>query len=317
MTGEGTQTNPYIITTADELYSMGTLGGTDVYFRLEADIDFNGTQYAETFEPIPLYCAELDGNGHTIRNIYCNSDSTVTVFSDMTSNTSAQTAVIKNLVIENTELVGADITFFAKNSGSVKGTIRLEGCCFSIRFTLTAKVTNGSSSQKGLLHDIYRIPDVYMCTMKIEMKLVAGHPLIAKGTVNRSQFDVNVSFVDSRISSQGYTALFSSTDMTDTAVFGRISADNTGTANCYHYADEGNHSNCYQAVEYNNISTLYWNSTIRTPCFYNKDLAECVTEFSNSPSSGVNYSEVLALTTEQCKDAGYLRSAGFICEGAV
>ena len=41
MTGNGTNENPYIITTVDELYSMEELGGSDVYFELGNDIDFN------------------------------------------------------------------------------------------------------------------------------------------------------------------------------------------------------------------------------------------------------------------------------------
>ncbi|MBE6861586.1 MAG: hypothetical protein E7497_01615 [Ruminococcus sp.] len=318
MTGEGTKTNPYLITNVQELYSMVEAGGTDVYFRLDTDIDFNETEYAENFVPIPLYCAELDGNGHTIRNIYCNTSGTAVVFSDMTSTESSNTVEVKNLTLENVELVAADITFFAADSGTTSGTINLSECIFSMRCTLTQSLVNSTTAYKGLMNGRYRKVNLYLCTVKLEFNGIKEHSLLTGCTVNRSQFYVDIRYISGNSKSYAQTSLFYKVDMTDTAVFGKVKADNTATTNVYHFAGENKHSNCYQAIEYDNVATMCWDACIISPCFYNADLASGVKTVTNEPDSGTTYAvNFLALTTEQCKDAEYLRSVGFICEGAV
>ncbi len=318
MTGEGTKINPYLITNVQELYSMGDVGGTDVYFRLDTDIDFNGTEYAENFVPIPLFCAELDGNGHTIRNIYCNTSGTAVIFADMTSTDTSNTVEVKNLTFENIELAAADITFFGAYSGTTKGTVNLSECIISMRCTLTQQLTNTSTSYKGLMHDLYRTVNMYLCTVKLEFNGIKEHSLLTGSAVNRSQFYIDIRYLKTNTLASCYSSLFYKVDMTDTAIFGKVTADNDSSANIYHFATNGNHSNSYQAVEYNNVATMNWDVCMVSPCFYNTDLTTGVNNITNSPSVGTTYAvNFLALTTEQCKNAEYLRSAGFICEGAV
>ena len=118
MTGTGTQADPYIITSVADLYSMETLGGAAVYFELGADIDFNGTPYAENFSPIPLKCLSFDGKGHSITNIFVsdsssNSNLFTVPFQD------SQTITFKDLTLSNISLTGRNITFFSySGSGS-------------------------------------------------------------------------------------------------------------------------------------------------------------------------------------------------------
>ncbi len=318
MTGEGTKNNPYLITSVQELYSMGEVGGADVYFRLVTDIDFNGTEYAENFVPIPIYCAEFDGNGHTIRNIYCNTSGTAVVFSDMTSTEESNTVEIKNLTFENIELVAADIAFFSAYSGTTSGTINLSECIISMRCTLTQSPSNSSSAQKGLMCDFYRTVNMYLCTVKLEFDGIREYSLLTNCSVNRSQFYIDIRYISTNTAASDKTSLFYKVNMTDTAVFGKVTADNTISTNVFHFATDNNHSNCYQAVEYNNVATLCWDACMISPCFYNSDLTKGVKNIKNEPGSGTTYAvNFLALTTEQCKDAEYLRSVGFICEGAV
>ena len=69
--GEGTQGQPYVIGSADALVALSERtneGKTfeDVYFELTEDIDLEGVDYIRMAQ----FSGTLDGNGHTIRNMY-------------------------------------------------------------------------------------------------------------------------------------------------------------------------------------------------------------------------------------------------------
>lgn len=70
--GEGTESNPFLIGTADEFFAVGTLQNSDNHFKLTANIDMTShaasqtDKYGDTGDIYCLY-GELDGDGHTIR----------------------------------------------------------------------------------------------------------------------------------------------------------------------------------------------------------------------------------------------------------
>lgn len=107
MTGTGTKTDPYIITTWDELTT--TVTQNDVYIELGSDID--GKELGAITIPntggsgsYPLNCALLDGKGHSIKNLFLL-DSTY-VFSGVRANT------IKNLTFTNIYLSHSSLFLF-------------------------------------------------------------------------------------------------------------------------------------------------------------------------------------------------------------
>ena len=119
MKGTGTQTDSFIIMTIDDLYAMEELGGPEVCCRLGADIELNGTPYAEKFIPIPVNWSFLDGNGHKIRNIYISDPANrVNAFRVMISGN----ITITGLFLENAVLCGTVVTLFLADSG-VKAVI--------------------------------------------------------------------------------------------------------------------------------------------------------------------------------------------------
>lgn len=67
MTGTGTQTDPFVITTIEELMTMNEWSTVQSYVALGANLDFSDIADPQ---PIILKCKELDGCGHTIRGIY-------------------------------------------------------------------------------------------------------------------------------------------------------------------------------------------------------------------------------------------------------
>ena len=73
MTGTGTQTDPYIVSTlADLRTAVGTAGA---YVEMDPDastkiLDLNGSATNPVTQRLDINCASLAGNGWRIRNLY-------------------------------------------------------------------------------------------------------------------------------------------------------------------------------------------------------------------------------------------------------
>lgn len=125
--GEGTESNPYLITTADQLNLLGGLvnaGDTSYnnkYYRLENDIDLSGN---ENFSPIGMsasypFNGTFDGNGHKIRNItikYTNSTTTTKNFGLFGYNNGTIKAILS---VDG--VISIDGTSVSVNTGGIVG----------------------------------------------------------------------------------------------------------------------------------------------------------------------------------------------------
>ena len=78
MTGVGTQADPYVVFTWDELLS--TVVQEDVYVELGSDIDCKELG-AITIENSYEFRCYLEGNGHCIKNLYLYHGTSVFYFS--------------------------------------------------------------------------------------------------------------------------------------------------------------------------------------------------------------------------------------------
>lgn len=304
MTGTGTQENPYIITTAAELMNMNNSGSRDKYFKLGNDIDFSNTVYAENFVPITLLCRCFDGNGHTIRGIYKNApDSLANVFYDKSSSTAYTVLTIKNLTVE-ADLIGKNTKLF--NYTNSNATYSVQNCKFILNFT------EGDVSTESLINSLNLKVNFSYCTIILNADLHQAHSFMKNGSLTSCQVRSNTVLraSDSAIASN---ALWYDVDAADTGFFGRISIAGSDSDTVL-WAHNGIHSNCYQVLEYNNIAQLLWNGSISTVCFYDSDKAGN-TDVKNTADSGQN-ALIHGLATKQCKDAEYLKSIGYVCEGA-
>lgn len=77
--GDGTETAPYTVATAEEFVLMLTKPVTGGYYKLVADIEINDTSAEDwtknaktwfTSNDVPVFEASLDGDGHTVSGIY-------------------------------------------------------------------------------------------------------------------------------------------------------------------------------------------------------------------------------------------------------
>lgn len=322
MNGAGTPENPYIIMSADDLYSMSKTGGDEVCFSLGTDIDLSFTKYAEKFEPIPLKCLKFSGNGYMIRNVNLNlPDGPANMFT-IINDTENSTVTVDNLVLENIRLIGNDAFLFASNE-SRKYNLSLEYCSFTLNeivYTSEAKNTNGT--RNCLIHDTNISMDTDYCTFSAQVDFTKTHPLFAGDTIRHTQIRAELSTVDFSPVDDSYNAILSGVTISDSYMLWSIKRRSGGaTVNFSMSSGDCNFSRFYTVCEpFSSISTIYWKGQVGTPCFYDsevlkKHLPNAKIE-SGSSSTSSNSKNILALTTAQCKDVNYLRSVGFDCLGA-
>ena len=115
MSGSGTATDPYIITTAAELSTIGGSENKNKYFRLGNDITVDSS-----FSTIGTFYGILDGDGKTITGVNItekiNSNSSVTSTGRL-FNTIEANAIVYNLTLSAPKLK-VDYTNVASKSGS-------------------------------------------------------------------------------------------------------------------------------------------------------------------------------------------------------
>lgn len=101
--GTGSASDPYRITTMQEFvdlfntFDINSSSYSDRYCKLMNDIDFNDIDYWN-FTSINCYFSELDGNGHTIKNIYLKNQSFLNI--RYTRASPVFTCSIKNIKFE-------------------------------------------------------------------------------------------------------------------------------------------------------------------------------------------------------------------------
>ena len=134
ITGAGTQANPYVIDSAHKFATLGymtqqTVNNTNKkFFRLDADIDLDGANREWTFgeSTANSFKGQLDGNGHTISNMKVVARSTgetgsytsrYGLFCGLQGNDVNNRAAIKNLILENPELVVESASTNGERSG--------------------------------------------------------------------------------------------------------------------------------------------------------------------------------------------------------
>lgn len=315
MTGSGTAENPYIIMNIDDLYSMSATGNNETYFSLGADIDFNDTEYAENFVPISLNCKKFDGNGHVIRNVnYSLMEATASMFTvSGTDETSEIT--IENLKIENIRLSGTSVFLFGNSAG--KCNISLTHCTFVLNDITTISTLTATETNKFcLMHDknIKIIADY--CTFAVKVSYAKTYAFLSWDSISHTQVSIEIDFTNGSSSGNAYNAMCSASNVSDSYFFVKIRNKNSKTnIDVSSSACVFNHS-YFIFQEIKNIAYIDWYGNIASTCFYDKELLNQVSETSAVKCDTAYVSNVHALTTQQCKDAVYLRSIGFNCMGA-
>lgn len=319
MNGAGTKESPYIIMNADDLYSMETVGGSEVYFAMGSNIDLNNSQYAENFKPIPLNCKKLTGNNYVIRNInYSNPVENASIFS-VAGTEENNDISIDGLIIDNIRLSGKNVFIFRNDTGN-KCTVSLEHCVFTLNdivFCVSEPCTQGS--QRCMMHDNNIAVTADYCTFVARVSLHKMQPLFSGDTISHSQLKLEISTVTLPLLSDSYNIPMVSVTVSDSYFFTTIDRKVNAGAEAMNFSSyDSIFSSCYMVCEViAGISSLWWNGIMGNVCFFDKEvLARNIKSVSMKNDKSGYSSKLLGLTTEQCKDPVYLRSVGFSCAGA-
>lgn len=309
MTGSGIQTDPYVIMSAEELYQMSSLGDGDTYFRLGADIDFNGTPYAESFQKIPIKCRELDGDGHCIRNIYINTLGSASVFNVMKNSNGAQIS-IRNLTLENIYISASYVNVFTGSSSGIVVSL----CNCTLLLNISHSVTGSANTSTGsLLWDNYLTVNCELCTISISAVMKLPYPIISRSQFYRSHLCLDLDIISGLSSYVQAMAVFDNSKLVDSYLTGSISYRDSGEENFLQIANYlCTAQNFYMALALSGRSSFYCDMATNTDCFFDSELMNGAV---HKQYNGSRCDRLHALTTAQCKDADYLNSIGFVCGG--
>lgn len=276
--GEGTQENPYQITTVAEFRGMND---STAYFKLMNDLDVNDSEWATNWTQATIAFKEFDGNGCEIRNINHNGTTQAITISSANS-------TIKKLAFFNFISVGSLRCFNAPASG----VTTFDMCNFSFDVNTDSFFGLGGTSS-GIVFN--------RCSFTLS-GVANGFDSLYRATsamTNCHIYLANFKLPDTLTDFDATS--FIKLNSTRVSILG--SAIKTGDGSMQWFSRA---SQCFVAVDMADSAyrpTAFSTNALSTPCFYDKDLmgVEMAAE-----------TNVHALTTAQCKDKDYLNSIGFL-----
>lgn len=314
MLGTGTQTDPYQVTTIDEMVeAFNSTSSDDLYIKLMNDLDFNESEYydcpTDLFKHVTGHKIYFNGNGHTITNLY-NFQKRQIFY-----NNKNLPIYIYNLTLEAVVISMTSEThlFFGGDNAGGYSYFHFQNCDFRVKYYNYFNTINA-----GLFVDCVFLN----CIMNID--IIIGNVSSSMYTIETlyklknvsgteypnyyNEWNINI-ILNSAESENRNLYLFSRTYDYFSSFFIQL---NSKVANKSWPIEFGNNTlyNCYIVAK--NVNDTY-TVPIRLGCyvnsgisFYDKDVID------SSLITNAAGERLLGLTTEQCKDANYLEDKGFI-----
>ena len=146
LAGSGSQDDPYLIGSAEELASLGGRSFSGKSYRLTQDIDMENVP----MQPIKEFAdGTFDGNGHTISNLTISAASgNAGLFAETNSST-----VFKNIILHNVSvtLTGGSYAGVGGLIGKIYGSTTIQGCGVSGAVTYSSGYSYNSGNVGGLV----------------------------------------------------------------------------------------------------------------------------------------------------------------------
>lgn len=277
--GDGTETNPYLIEDWADFINQTS---DEMYYKLTTDLD--GNDYNDgVWTAGSVWIRNLDGDNHTISNIYCGTSATDGMFEI------GNGVHIKNLNFTNTS--GACSMIHAPNDYT---GARLYNCTFSW--------VGVDTSNSYFVYKYNNNINFENCAISISGKC-GGFSFICGGV---NLYRCHIRCDTSYTLSQAYSNLSGYPYFYMCRIVGKCSdiTSNSVWTKCFFY-------NCVIAVECSgtNMPVFSTNTEYQYFSIINKDLA---------PNSAYDDAATAykVLTTEQMQDLNYLQSIGFnVAEG--
>ena len=146
LTGSGSQDDPYLIGTAEELASLGGRSFSGKSYRLTQDIDMENVP----MQPIKEFAdGTFDGDGHTISNLTISAaGGNAGLFAETNSST-----VFKNIILHNVSvtLTGGSYAGVGGLIGKIYGSTTIQGCGVSGVVAYSSDYSYNSGNVGGLV----------------------------------------------------------------------------------------------------------------------------------------------------------------------
>lgn len=285
ITGTGTQADPFLVHSYDEIKSAYRTGANDtIYIRLENDIncnDYGDTWEWETITSEYSYPFIFDLNGHTIKNIMIKSGNAL--FEGKTSSSIIHNGKILNVFNNAGESVIAGNGLTLKDiSMSVNGNGLTSYGFYNVFFENCAVYYKSSKLQSYIIYSGSAFGGVdgvgaKNCDFYFDVNNMNGKNLI--NSLNGINYD-NCRFR------------------------GSVS----GASNSYYLLDSGKCINSVVEIDTRNMAWGNMGSSFMRPC---KLTSTGIINTEISPNLIGGTSGLTACTTAQIRDADYLNSIGF------
>lgn len=326
-TGTGTQSDPYIVDNTDDF--VEAIAKPEAYVKLKNDINFNVGNYYDITSPINIKCRELDGCGYKLDNILSTLCCNLFMHYNSTegTNNNLDTNTIKNLCIEifvlpYTSNAISNTYLFLQNSNKYNNLLFLN-CDFRIKGNGNNSTSFIIFGTKGYSSSNASRISCRNCIFNIEMNNFSNCTCFTNsngGGWNNGTYFYKC-MINLKYNSTGGDIFGNWSNLVEDC--GIYIHNNSSGYKLYIRSGNSNHSchmyNSYIIYKSDNNSKIYLSSSTDMPtfvskCFYDKDISNGLIYDRTWNSTDVeltSHNNLLALTTEQCKDAAYLASMGF------
>lgn len=189
--GSGTESDPYQITTADELFEIRS--NTSAYYKLMNDIDLGAWIQQENpkqgWTPIPRFSGELNGNGKSIIGLYINRSTNGVGFINNL------TGAVTNITFVNPQVTGADSVGVVAGQCKYKTTVsKAIDCYWYNNISIINPVVKGNTYVGGVFGTFKQanIKDIAVIGGKVSGKTnvggIYGHNSWTNGYYARSLY---------------------------------------------------------------------------------------------------------------------------------
>lgn len=207
--GEGTEENPYVISTAEHLFNVRT--SPNSFYKLQNDIDLESYQEGEGWLPISAFGGCLDGQGFKVKNLKINRPAAN--YQGLFAQILSPGGKVENLNVEGT-VVGGDM-HVGGIAGACFGTIAR--CSFSGQ-------VEGSNQHVGGIAGMMALS-------------VSGSPTIS--------YCYNTATVKGKTRVGGITGFSTQANVANCFNTGKVTSDGISTGGIVGFNDNARISNCY------------------------------------------------------------------------
>lgn len=300
MQGTGSQADPYQITSVDELIEYAKTD--DVYLKIMNDIDFNN--YSGWMLPtIELRCFEIDGDGHSLNNIYIKNASLFNA-TDVGGPFTTRASTFKNMTMEIIQIGNAPIFAGKEYSNQHQKWIQLLDCDVRIKsyptntiFILFNKSQSNDKVYFNIRRSIINI-DIYGCGSGIVL-IDSQDDSYGTSTIEYSEIQVNI-YNGNNVD---ISPLIGRIYIDNVAIF--VNMDKVNSNKNYTLLHQTTLTNSYIITKQDNLQVMSWlfgsSVSFLSTCFYNKD-------YLSLPA----VTNLHALTTAECKSVSKLTELGFV-----